>query len=205
MECQGVGCCYVTSLSLGEEEECLGAEYTMPRQIIFPEGCQVSEQECPYHSPCTSGCTFKPGLWFAAGRVRAAAKVFISKDHFKAHFQIYRMCNAECCAHSQRVPVTVVVFVCVRLWVCSRERRRECVGVCVCFHLLHNREWRQSVLPCLPHYKRLFGGSERGHSLPLFHNQDYFWLRHSHYITERDTGGAMTEVASSRRCLMSDK
>lgn len=34
----------------------------------------------------------------------------------------------------------------------ERDGDREGAWVCVCFHLLHNREWRQSVLPCLPHY-----------------------------------------------------
>ena len=117
---------------------------------------------------------------------------------------------------------------CARSWVCLRETER--VRGCVCFHLLHNREWRQSVLPRLPHYSGSSVGVRERPQLAsaLFHNQDYFWLRHSKephkktkktkqktasYITERererererDPERVMMEVMSSGRCVLSDK
>lgn len=110
----------------------------MLRQIIFPEGCQVPKQEFPYHSPCTTGCTFKPGLWFVAGEVHRAENVLIYKYNFRAHIRMYRMYNGSVPACTLNVSLSLslcCLCVCARLWVCSiergRERDREGAWVCV--------------------------------------------------------------------------
>lgn len=79
-----------------------------------------------------------------------------------------------------------------------------CVSTCYII-----REWRQSVLPCLPHYSGSSVGVREAtaclSSVPQPGLLLVTTLQMPHYITERDTEILIAEVMSSLRCSMSDK
>lgn len=179
-----------------QEKDDGGAGRMMLRQIIFPKSCQVSKHEGPYHAQCTPGCTPNSGPKLASGEVLAAE----NQNDFRSHMRMYRIHNgsaSECPCHCSGVCLCMVQF--VGLFDTVRQRETERVRGCVCFHLLHNREWRQRVLPCLPHYSSSSVGVRETtcrSSAPQLDIPLFTTLKAPHYITESDTesdGGGYVE------------
>lgn len=82
----------------------------------------------------------------------------------------------------------------------EEEGETERLRGCVCFHLLHNREWRQRVLPRLPHYSGSSGGgfgSTTWNTL-VYNAQNPHPPTTSTYISEC---AMVLKVTLSRRCL----
>ena len=92
----------------------------------------------------------------------------------------------------------VCVCVCTFVGLFELERETERVRGCVCFHLLHNREWRQSVLPCLAYYSVSSVGA-RGHSL-IPRAGTVFGVHTQNTTLEPDTGRVTVEVRRSCVC-----
>lgn len=197
--------CWVLLHDQGKDD--WGAGCMMLRQIIFPKSCQVSKHEGPYHAQCTPGCTPNSGLRLASGEVLTAE----NKKNFCSHIRMYWIHNGSVSACTLNVPVIVVVCVCVwsGLWVCliQTDRERERVRGCVCFHLLHNGEWRHRVLPC--HSGSSVGVRETAcpSSAPQLAILLFTTLEAPHYITESDTEsdgeGVWCQISSATEWTMS--
>ena len=166
----------VTSLSLGEERR--GAGRATLRQIIFPTSIRITHTLQAALSNLDCGFVACIQLQMCPPR----------KNNFTSGCTecIMEVLPLQMCPCHRR-------GACARSWVCLRETER--VRGCVCFHLLHNREWRQSVLPRLPHYSGSSVGVRERPQLAsaLFHNQDYFWLRHSQEKTKNKNHHVMLQ------------